>query len=133
MMLNKKAILSVVDVYARACNARDADAFVGTFAPDAVSYDPVGDPPHVGRAALRKFAEGLFVPTMQIRFKVERVFVSGNSAAFAWTGRVTVPDGRSAIAEGIDVIEISDAGKIQKMQAYWDPAAMRALLQGTSS
>jgi len=120
---------AVTDYFA-AIRAMDADAWVATFADDAVNYDPVGAPPNEGHAALRQFFEGIAGAFEQVGLFEDHVFVSGNEAAVKWTGRGTGKNGRAVTFEGIDVFEINDAGKIQTIHAYWNPAAMMAELQG---
>jgi steroid delta-isomerase len=45
-----------------------------------------------------------------------------------WTGRGTGKNGRTVTFEGIDILEVNAAGKIQTIKGYWDPAAMMAEL-----
>ena len=54
--------------------------------------------------------------------------IAGNGAAVKWTGRGVSKAGRKVQFEGIDVFEINEAGKIQTVHAYWNPAEMVAQL-----
>ena len=45
-----------------------------------------------------------------------------------WTGRGISKQGRNVHFEGIDVFEVNEAGKIQTLHAYWNPAEMVAQL-----
>lgn len=119
---------AVADYFA-AIRAMDASAWIATFAEDATSYDPVGAPPNAGHAALRQFFEGICGAFETVGLFEDQVFISGNEAAVKWTGRGTGKNGRAVTFEGIDVFEINDAGKIQTVRAYWNPAAMMAELQ----
>jgi steroid delta-isomerase len=56
--------------------------------------------------------------------------VAGHAAAVNWKMNVVARNGRTAEAEGIAIIEFNEAGKIQKLQSYWDEAAMKAKLMG---
>ena len=120
---------AVADYFA-ATRRMDASAWVETFAVDATSHDPVGAPPMNGHAALRQFFDGICGAFERVGLTEDHVFTSGNEAAVKWTGRGTGKNGREVTFEGIDVFEINDAGKIQTLRAYWDPAAMLARLQG---
>ena len=120
---------AVADYFA-ATRAMDANAWVSTFAEDAISHDPVGAPPMAGHAALRQFFEGIVGAFETVGLFEDQVFTSGNEAAVKWTGRGTGKNGREVTFEGIDVFEINDEGKIQTVRGYWNPAAMMAELQG---
>jgi steroid delta-isomerase len=120
---------AVADYFA-ATRAMDAQAWVSTFAADAISNDPVGAPPTSGHDALRQFFDGIVGAFEKVGLFEDQVFVSGNEAAVKWTGRGTGKNGREITFEGIDVFEVNDEGKIQTIRAYWNPAAMMAELQG---
>ena len=108
----------------------NADAWIATFAADAVSHDPVGAPPLEGHDALRRFFEGICGAFERVSLSEDQVFIAGNGAAVKWRGKGVGKNGRSVTFEGIDVFEINDAGKIKSIYAYWNPAAMMAELQG---
>jgi hypothetical protein len=59
---------------------------------------------------------------------VERLIVAGASAAFSYTMRATMQDGRTGTVGGIDVLDVNEAGQIQTARYYYDPAEVRALL-----
>jgi steroid delta-isomerase len=116
--------------YFAATRAMDAEAFVDAFAPDAVSHDPVGTPPHQGQEAIRQFITGVMSGFETVGLTENNVFISGNSAAVMWTGRGRTKSGRDIVFEGIDVIEGNQDGKIQTLKAFWDPTPVMAALQG---
>jgi steroid Delta-isomerase len=128
-MASKEAIQSAVAAYVAATGAMDANAVADAFAPDGVSNDPVGTPPHDGRTAIRQFMEGILTEAESVTTTPDQVFIAGDSAAFKWTVQLTTKHGRSATFEGIDVIQVNDDGKIQSLHAYWDPAPVLAVLQ----
>ena len=107
----------------------DVSAWVSTFAEDGISYDPVGAPPSVGHEGLRRFLENIAGAFESVGLFEDHVFINGNEAAVKWTGRGTGKNGREVTFEGIDIFVINDAGKIQTLRAYWNPAAMLAQLQ----
>ena len=127
--MSTDAIRKVVNDYFAATRAMDMEAWLATFADGAVSYDPVGGPPLEGHDGLRQFFQGITGAFEKVGLKEEKVFISGNGAAVSWTGHGVGKNGREVSFEGIDVFEINEDGKIQKMWGYWDPAAMMAELQ----
>lgn len=119
-----------LDAYFAAIKALDADAFVACFAVDAVQEDPVGAPANHGHEAIRTFFDGIAAGFDQIELAPDATFISGPSAAVKWTGRGTGKNGRGVTFEGIDVVDLDDAGKIRRLRAFWDPRAMMRQLRG---
>jgi steroid delta-isomerase len=118
-----------VSDYFAAIRAMDVNSWLATFADDAVSQDPVGAPPMKGHAALRQFFEGIAGAFEKVGIFEDNVFTVGTEVAVKWTGRGTGKNGRDVTFEGIDIFELNDAGKIQTLRAYWQPATMMAQLQ----
>jgi steroid delta-isomerase len=56
VLMTPEVVQRAVAAYFAALRAMDVDAWVTTFAVDAVSRDPLGAPPLEGHAALRGFA-----------------------------------------------------------------------------
>jgi steroid delta-isomerase len=127
--MSTEAIRKVVSDYFAATRAMDMEAWLATFADNAISYDPVGGPPLDGHNSLRQFFQGIMEAFAEVGLREDKVFISGDGAAVSWTGHGVGKNGREVSFEGIDVFEINEAGKIQKMWGYWDPAAMMAKLQ----
>ena len=127
--MSTEAIRKVVSDYFAATRAMDIEAWLATFADNAISYDPVGGPPIEGHDSLRQFFQGIMGAFEKVGLKEDKVFISGNGAAVLWTGHGVGKNGREVSFEGIDVFEINEDGKIQKMWGYWAPAAMMAELQ----
>lgn len=118
---------TVADYFA-ALRAMDISALVATFAEDGTSYEPAA-PPTRGHEALRLFFEGIMAAFSKVGLTEDNVFITGNEAAVKWTGRGVGMNGREVVFEGIDIFEINDAGKIQNVWAYWNPAALMTQLQ----
>lgn len=118
-----------ISEYFAAIRAMDADRFANTFTPDGITHDPVGTPPHSGRAQIREFISGIMSGFESVGLTEDHVFVSANSAAVKWTGRGTTKNGAEVTFEGIDVIDFDEDGKIQLVRAFWDPAPVMAALQ----
>lgn len=128
--MSKEVIEKTVRDYFAAIRAMDADAWVATFAEDAISHDPVGSPPMRGHAELRRFFEGIASAFNKVGLTENHVFVCGDGAAVKWTGRGVGKNGREVTFEGIDVFQVNVQGKIQTVWAYWDLAALMTQLQG---
>jgi steroid delta-isomerase len=58
----------------------------------------------------------------------DQVFIAGNQAAVKWSGEGISKQGNKVRFEGIDIFTINEAGKIQTLHAYWNPAEMVAQL-----
>jgi steroid delta-isomerase len=132
-MASKEMIESAIDAYLGAIRDMDADAFANAFAPDGVSNDPVGTPPHEGHDAIRAFLQGILAACESVSLTPNQVFVAGDSAALKWTGQLTTRSGQSVTFEGIDVIQVNDNSKIQTLHAFWDPAPVMAVLAGSEA
>jgi steroid delta-isomerase len=118
---------AVVDYFA-ATRAMNAQAWVATMAEDVESHDPVGSPVKKGHAAMLEFFAGIAGAFETVGLTPDQIFIAGNEAAVKWTGRGTGKNGRTVTFEGIDILEVNAAGKIQTIKGYWDPAAMMAEL-----
>jgi steroid Delta-isomerase len=118
-----------VDRYFAAIAALDEDAFVGTFAPDGVSYDPVGAEPSAGEDGLRRFFGGITRTFRSMVLTPDDTFHAGGQVAVRWTGRGETHEGVRVEYSGIDVFEIDDAGGITRMWAYWHPRELFAQLR----
>lgn len=114
--------------YFAAIRAADPQAWIDTFAEDAVSHDPMGAPPIVGHEKLAEFFQSITSAFKEVGLTEKEVFVAGGGAAVKWTGRGISQAGRKVHFEGIDVFELNEDGKIQTLRAYWNPAEMMAQL-----
>lgn len=128
--MTDEMIPAAVRQYFTAIGKMDADSWASCFAEEGTSYEPGAPALLKGRAALREFLVGVLGAFDKIAMTEDHVFQSGNRVAVKFTGRGTGKNGRSVLFEGIDVFEINQAGKIQTMWGYWNPAAMLAQLQG---
>jgi steroid delta-isomerase len=119
-----EVVSNAVKAYFAALRAMDEKAWVDTFAADAITYDPVGAPPTKGHEKLAEFFQTITAAFKEVGLTEEEVFIAGNGAAVKWTGRGISKQGREVRFEGIDVFEVNEAGKIQTLHAYWNPAEM---------
>ena len=126
--MSPEIIANAIKNYFAALRAMDERAWVRTFAEDAVTYDPVGAPPTHGHQKLAEFFQTVTAAFKEVGLTEDEIFIAGNGAAVKWTGRGISQAGRKVKFEGIDVFEINEAGKIQTLHAYWNPAEMVAQL-----
>ena len=126
--MSPEVVSIAVREYFAAIRAMDRQAWVDTFAENAVSYDPVGAPPIKGHQALGSFFDSVTGGFKEVGLSEEEIFVAGNGAAVKWRGRGVSKGGRDVRFEGIDVFTINEAGKIETLHAYWNPAEMIAQL-----
>ena len=126
--MSPEIISKVIKAYFAALRAMDQRAWVNTFAEDAISHDPVGAPPILGHQKLGEFFETITAAFKEVGLTEDEVFIAGNGAAVKWTGRGKSKQGKDVRFEGIDVFEINEAGRIQTLHAYWNPAEMVAQL-----
>jgi len=127
--MSPEIIQQVIADYFAATRAMNLSAWLATFAEDAISYEPE-TPPLEGHPALSQFFQNIAGLFEQVGLTEENIFITGNQAAVKWKGQGVGKNGKTVIFAGIDIFEVNNAGKIQKMWAYWSPAAMMAELQG---
>ena len=122
--MSPEVVSRAVRAYFEALRAMDQQAWVNTFAQDAISHDPVGALPMQGHEKLGEFFESITAAFKEVGLTEDQIFVAGTGAAVKWTGRGISKEGRKVHFEGIDVFEINESGKIQTLHAYWNPAEM---------
>ncbi|BAZ01543.1 steroid delta-5-3-ketosteroid isomerase [Tolypothrix tenuis PCC 7101] len=127
--MSNATIENVVAAYFANMASMNPEGWVENFAEDALSYDPVGEPPAKVHEGFRQFIGQLQAVFTKLEATTEHIFVSGNEAAVKWTMEGTSKTGKSVTFAGITIIEINAAGKIQTTRAYWNPAAMIAQLR----
>jgi steroid delta-isomerase len=126
--MSPEVVSKAVKAYFAAIRAMDQEAWVNTFTEDAITYDPVGAPPTEGHQKLGEFFQTITAAFKEVGLTEDEMFIAGNSAAVKWTGSGISKQGRKVHFEGIDVFEVNEAGKIQSVHAYWNPAEMVAQL-----
>lgn len=119
-----EVVSNAVRAYFAALRTMDEKAWVDTFAADAITYDPVGAPPTKGHQKLAEFFQTITAAFKEVGLTEDEIFIAGNGAAVKWTGRGISKQGREVRFEGIDVFEVNEAGKIQTLYGYWNPAEM---------
>ncbi|NWF59187.1 MAG: nuclear transport factor 2 family protein [Fischerella sp.] len=127
--MSKEAIETVIAAYFANIAAMNPEGWIENFAEDAVSHDPVGEPPTKVHENFRAFISQLKAVFEKLEPTTDHIFVAGNEAAVKWTMQGISKSDKSVTFEGITVFEINDSGKIQTTRAYWNPAAMVAQLR----
>ena len=112
--------LDTIHAYAAAINTLNAEEFSACFAADSQMFDPAnGDPFHGPAGAVSFFSQ--FAPLLEsIQITPGRIYFTGNHAAFTWRLEATDTSGRTAAADGINVIICNENGKIGALHAYWN-------------
>jgi ketosteroid isomerase-like protein len=127
--MSSAAIKSIVNAYFDNFAAMNPEGWVENFAEDALSHDPVGEPPTKVHEGFRQFIGQLQAVFVKLEPTTEHIFIAGNEAAVKWTIKGVSKSNKVVTFEGITIFEINEAGKIQTTRAYWNPAQMIAQLR----
>jgi steroid delta-isomerase len=111
-----------------AVQAKDRQAWLSLFAPDAVVADPIGPSPldpgghgHRGLAAIAAFYDQVIAPNEQISFEIERSYLCGDEVADVGIIRTTLPGGAHVVTvRGVYTYRTDGAGKLAALRAYWE-------------
>lgn len=129
-MMSKVDMETLIATYFSNMAAMNPDSWLENFAEDAISYDPVGEPPSKIQEGFREFFGQLQAVFQKLEAKTAHVFIAGNEAAVKWTMQGISKTSKTVLFEGITVFEVNEAGKIKSTRAYWNPADMIAQLKG---
>jgi steroid delta-isomerase len=121
---------AAISQYFTAMRSLDVDAWVNTFAEDAISYEPVGTDAHQGKAAIRGFVEAITSLFQSVDVTVDFVHTVNTEVIVKWTVHGMGHNDRAVQCEGIDLFEINPSGKIQTLRGYWNPASLAAVQAG---
>jgi steroid delta-isomerase len=123
-MATPEQVKAAAEAYITASNANDKQAVLAQFAPDAVWFDPVGQPPHVGADGIGAFFDQTRTLADRIEMKLLDVIVCGTEAALVLEIHATI--GESVmIMDCVETVEFDDEAKIARMKAYWDMSRAR--------
>jgi steroid Delta-isomerase len=111
-----------------AIQAKDRQAWLSLFAPDAVVADPIGPSPldpagqgHRGLAAIASFYDTVIAPNEQVSFEIERSYLCGDEVADVGTIRTTLPGGgHVVVVRGVYTYRSDNAGRLAELRAYWE-------------
>lgn len=114
---------AVLEAYIEGLNARDADAVLALFAPDAEIEDPVGSRVRRGSELDAWFRSAVQVePHLELEAPIRGSH--GESAAMAFTVSTQRKNGRF-LTRAVDVVHFDDAGRIRRLEGYWGPEDRR--------
>jgi steroid Delta-isomerase len=113
-----------VEAYVDASNRNDKDAVLAMFAPDCVWFDPVGQPPHVGRAGVGEFWDQTRTMADKIEMLLDDVIVCGDEAAMRFRIRATI-GGNVLEMDGVETFAFDENGLFSLVKAYWDMSRAR--------
>ncbi len=109
-----------------AVHARDREAWLALFAPDAVVQDPVGVSPldetgegHHGIDAIAQFWDSV-IAANPIRMDIYASYAGGSEVANVMTITTTFPDGATAAVDLVGIYRVNDDGRIASMRAFWE-------------
>jgi len=123
-MATPEQVKAVAEAYVAASNANDKQAVLSSFAPNAVWFDPVGQPPHVGADGISEFYDATRALADRIEMKLIDVIVCGTEAAMVLEIHATI-GGSETIMDCIETLEVNDDAKISGMKAFWDLSRAR--------
>jgi steroid delta-isomerase len=117
-------VLAVVESYVSLGNSNDKDATIALFRKDAVWFDPVGAPPHVGHEGIGAFWDQSRSMAEKIELVPSNIIVCANEAAMIMEIHVTI-GGSTMVMDCVETFEVDDDGLITNMKAYWDMSKAR--------
>jgi steroid delta-isomerase len=123
-MPTSQEMIDTVQRYAAAHTAGDIDAIARIFAEDAVVADPVHQPVHEGREAIRAFFAGTHEISDSLDLQVTGPVRAVDSFAAVPLRAVSTIGGSKVAVDIIDVFTFGDDGLVTDMKAYWDPATI---------
>jgi steroid delta-isomerase len=123
-MPTPEQVKAAAEAYITASNANNKQAVLAQFAPDAVWFDPVGQPPHVGADGIGAFFDQTRTRADRIEMKLLDVIVCGTEAALVLEIHATIGDS-VMIMDCVETVEFDDQAKIARMKAYWDMSRAR--------
>ncbi len=111
-----------------AVKAKDREAWLGLFAPDAVVQDPIGPSPfdptgagHHGLAAIAAFYDTVIAPNDLITFEIENSYLCGDEVADVGVIRTVLPGGKHvAVVRGVYTYRSNGAGQLAALRAFWE-------------
>lgn len=112
---------AVAEAYWRDESARDVDAVMGHYHPDAEFVGPGGR--RIGHAEIRMYYEASVAAYPGLRVEIDRELALGNRAALEWRAELTDHEGRKYPASGVNVIEVRD-GKFVSVHSYFDTSGI---------
>jgi uncharacterized protein (TIGR02246 family) len=119
---------TTIRAYAAAWAARDREAWLRTFATDAIQEDPVGDAVRRGHREIGGFWDREMARYESLEIVPREIFVIGNEAAMVWTIN-GVTKGGAVSFRGVDLFQFDDSGLISSVRAFWQRDSLQREFQ----
>ncbi len=111
-----------------AVKAKDREAWLSLWAPDAIVQDPVGPSPfdpdgtgHRGHEAIAAFYDKVIAPNDLITFEIENSYLCGSEVADVGVIRTVLPGGTHvAVVHGVYTYRSNGAGQLIALRAFWE-------------
>jgi taurine dehydrogenase small subunit len=116
----------LIDRYDAAWNEQDVDAIMAFHPDDVVFHNHNAGECVEGAAAMREHVAGIFAKYPDMRFSRRRLYLGADFATSEWTASATLPDGRRAEWDGVDVFPLRD-GKLARKDVYSTSGSPRIL------
>lgn len=123
-MASSKELCAALEAYCDGWRTGDKEAWLDLFAEDAVLIDPVGTPPHEGKAAVSAFWDQVRRMGMTMKPEIQRIAVCGTEALLLFRMNSLGASGAGMAVDVADIFSFDDAGKITSLKAYWDKRCM---------
>jgi steroid delta-isomerase len=112
--------------YFRALSDIDREAYLACFDENATILDPYGGRPLTGVDGLNKFMDGVERTWDSFSMTPREMIAVADRVAASWSVVATAKSGKSAEFSGINIFTLNEAGKISRLEGYWDFKAMLA-------
>ena len=120
--------------------AKDREAWLALFAPDAVVADPIGPSPldpagagHRGPAAIAAFYDTVIAPNESVSFEIERSYLCGDEVADVGVIRTVLPGGgHEVVVRGVYTYRADGAGRLAALRAFWEFGAAEIIGRAAS-
>jgi uncharacterized protein (TIGR02246 family) len=116
----------LIDRYDAAWNEQDVDAIMAFHTDDVVFHNHNAGECVAGAAAMREHVAAIFAKYPDMRFRRRRLYVGPDFATSEWTASATLPDGRRAEWDGVDIFPLRD-GLIARKDVYTTSGSPRIL------
>ena len=109
---------AVAEAYWRDESARDVDAVMSHYHPDAEFREP-GGLLRRGHAEIREFYAASCAAFPGLWVKIINEIVIGDRGALEWVAELTDHDGKHYPASGVNIVEVRD-GRFTSVHSYFD-------------
>jgi len=112
---------AVAEAYWRDESARDVDAVMSHYHPDAEFIGPGGR--RVGHAEIRRYYEDSCAAFPGLRVEILDELIAGDRAALEWRAELTDHEGRRFPVSGVNVIVVR-GGRFVSVHSYFDTSTI---------